>query len=208
MQYKTQASQAQLKAQQEAEARKRVEAEAQAVAQARMHEKPRVSKGPLNKAEQRKSFRQGSTMLRPAGNAQCVCAYALPALHSGLPSRANCTCQPVAETDNCYISGFALQNEYASGGLDASYSGSQAAFSAAYGGQAYQASGLGAPGQDAYGANALYSQGFAAASQVCMKQHLKQSPQQFVWAILSMQTICSPYLACAIMVLQNIAREV
>ena len=44
LQYKTQASQAQLKAQQEAEARKRVEAEARAVAaQARMSEKPRVS---------------------------------------------------------------------------------------------------------------------------------------------------------------------
>ncbi|DBB09979.1 hypothetical protein WJX82_004569 [Trebouxia sp. C0006] len=57
------------------------------------------------------------------------------------------------------------RNEYASGGLDASYSGSQAAYAAAYGGQAYQASGVGAPGQDAYGANALYSQGFAAASQ-------------------------------------------
>ena len=44
LQYKTQATQAQLKAQQEAEARKRIEAEAQAVAaRARMSEKPRVS---------------------------------------------------------------------------------------------------------------------------------------------------------------------
>ena len=43
LQYKTQASQAQLKAQQEADARKRIEAEARAVAaQARMSEKPRV----------------------------------------------------------------------------------------------------------------------------------------------------------------------
>ena len=99
-----------------------------------------------------------------------------------------------------------MQNEYASGGLDASYSGSQAAFAAAYGGQAYQASGVGAPGQDAYGANALYSQGFAAASQVCMKQHLKQRLQQVVCAVLSMTT-CSSYLECVFMVLQDIARK-
>lgn len=42
LQYKTQATQAQLKAQQEAEARKRVEAEAARAAAARMSEKPRV----------------------------------------------------------------------------------------------------------------------------------------------------------------------
>lgn len=65
----------------------------------------------------------------------------------------------------------ALQNEYASSGLDASYSGGQAAFAAAYAGQAgYPANTVGAPGQDAYTANALYSQGFAAASQVCIQK--------------------------------------
>jgi len=101
------------------------------------------------------------------------------------------------DSQDCHISDFALQNEYASGGLDASYNGSQAAFAAAYGGQAYPASGVGAPGQDAYGANALYSQGFAAASQVCMKQNVKQSLQQFVCAVLSTQTTCSSYLECA-----------
>ena len=42
LQYKTQATQAQLKAQQEAEARKRVEAEAARAVAARMTEKPRV----------------------------------------------------------------------------------------------------------------------------------------------------------------------
>lgn len=44
LQYKTQATQAQLKAQQEAEARKRIEAEAARAVAARMTEKPRVSK--------------------------------------------------------------------------------------------------------------------------------------------------------------------
>ena len=43
LQYKTQATQAQLKAQQEAEARKRIEAEAARAVAARMTEKPRVS---------------------------------------------------------------------------------------------------------------------------------------------------------------------
>ena len=43
LQYKTQATQAQLEAQQEAEARKRIEAEARAVAQARMTANPAVS---------------------------------------------------------------------------------------------------------------------------------------------------------------------
>lgn len=43
LQYKTQATQAQLEAQQEAEARKRIEAEARAVAQARMPANPAVS---------------------------------------------------------------------------------------------------------------------------------------------------------------------
>lgn len=43
LQYKTQANQAQLEAQQEAEARKRLEAEARAVAQARMTATPAVS---------------------------------------------------------------------------------------------------------------------------------------------------------------------
>lgn len=43
LQYKTQATQAQLKAQQETEARKRIEAEAARAVAARMTEKPRVS---------------------------------------------------------------------------------------------------------------------------------------------------------------------
>ena len=61
---------------------------------------------------------------------------------------------------------FALQNDYASGGLDTAYSGGQGAFAASYGGQAGYPPNLGAAGQDAYTANALYSQGFATGSQV------------------------------------------
>lgn len=57
-----------------------------------------------------------------------------------------------------------LQSEY---GLEASYSGGQAAFASAYGGPAgYPSSAAGTSGQDAYGGTTLYSQGFAAASQV------------------------------------------
>ncbi|KAL3159657.1 hypothetical protein ABBQ38_010066 [Trebouxia sp. C0009 RCD-2024] len=51
-------------------------------------------------------------------------------------------------------------------GLEASYSGGQAAFASAYGGPAgYPSSAAGTSGQDAYGGTTLYSQGFAAASQ-------------------------------------------
>ena len=70
------------------------------------------------------------------------------------------------DSEHRVICDHTLQNEYASGNLDASYSGSQAAFAAAYGAQGYPGSAVGASGQDAYGTNALYSQGFASASQV------------------------------------------
>ena len=57
-----------------------------------------------------------------------------------------------------------LQNEYPSSGLDANYNGGQAAYGAAFGGQAgYSANAVGASGQDAYGSNAMYSQGYAAS---------------------------------------------
>ncbi len=70
------------------------------------------------------------------------------------------------------MTGVFLQNEYASSGLDTSYSGGQAAFAAAYGDQAgYPSNAVGASGQDAYGTSALYSQGFASASQVCKTHH-------------------------------------
>lgn len=62
---------------------------------------------------------------------------------------------------------FVLQGEYGSAGLEANYSGGQAAFAAAYGSQAgYPSAGTGTSGRDAYGGTNLYSQGFAAASQV------------------------------------------
>lgn len=63
-----------------------------------------------------------------------------------------------------------LQGEYGSAGLEASYSGGQAAFASAYGGQVgYPSAATGASGRDAYGGTNLYSQGFAAGSQVPCK---------------------------------------
>lgn len=59
---------------------------------------------------------------------------------------------------------FVSQGEYGSAGLEASYSGGQAAFAAAYGGQAgYPSAATGISGRDAYGGTNLYSQGFAAS---------------------------------------------
>lgn len=147
LQYKTQATQAQLKAQQETEARKRIEAEAARAVAARMTEKPRVS-SPFSSTTGR------CAVLDTLWGQSCFHACNLTAsLHlSGCPA--------------CEGSGLCLvlQSEY---GLEASYSGGQAAFASAYGGPAgYPSSAAGTSGQDAYGGTTLYSQGFAAASQV------------------------------------------